>query len=142
MTSVVHILLAEDSPADQRLTRLALAEARQPNEVHVVGDGVEALAFLRRQGPYAAAPRPDLVLLDLNMPRMGGREVLEVLKQDPDLRRIPVVVLTTSASPDDVAQIYALHGNSYVRKPVDLDEFLRVMRTIEDFWLQTVELPA
>ena len=141
MTSVVHILQAEDSPADQRLTRLALSEARQPNEVHVVGDGVEALAVLRREGPYGDAPRPDLVLLDLNMPRMGGREVLEQLKQDPDLRSIPVVVLTTSAAPGDVAEIYRLHGNSYVRKPVDLDQFLAVMRTIEDFWLQTVELP-
>lgn len=138
----MHILLAEDSPADQRLTRIALAEARQPNEVHAVSDGVEALAYLRREPPYADARRPDLVLLDLNMPRMGGREVLEVLKQDEDLRSIPVIVLTTSAEPTDVSDIYALHGNSYVRKPVGLDQFLTVMRTIEDFWLGTVELPA
>ena len=138
---VVKVLLADDSAADVRLTRYALEQARFAVDLHVAGDGVEALEFLRREGRFADAPRPDFVLLDLNMPRMGGQEVLEVMKADPELAAIPVIVLTTSNAPDDVARSYQLHVNCYVRKPVAFDEFLDVMRSIEEFWLLTAELP-
>lgn len=138
----VEILLVEDSPGDVRLTREALKNSRFPNRLHVVGDGVEALAFLRRQGPYAAtAVRPHLILLDYNLPRKSGHEVLADIKADPDLRRIPVVVLTTSEAEQDIWQAYDLHANCFISKPVDFDVFLDVIRSIEDFWLTTVKLP-
>jgi len=137
----VDILLVEDNPADVRLTLEALKESRLLTNLHVVGDGVEALAFLRREGEYEHAPRPDLVLLDLNLPRKDGREVLAEVKTDPDLKRIPVAVLTTSQAEEDVVRSYDLHANCYVTKPVDLDQFLHVVRTINEFWLTIVKLP-
>jgi chemotaxis family two-component system response regulator Rcp1 len=137
----IEILLVEDNPADVRLTQEALRESKLANNLHTVGDGVEALRFLRRDGDHAGAPRPDLVLLDLNLPRMGGREVLEEVKADPDLRRIPVVILTTSEAEQDVVRSYELHANAYVRKPVDFDRFTEVVRLIEDFWFTVVKLP-
>jgi CheY-like chemotaxis protein len=137
----IEILMVEDNPGDARLAIEALKEGHITNRLHVVNDGVEALAFVRRQGPYADAPRPDLILLDLNLPRMDGREVLAALKEDPQLRRIPVVVLTTSGSEDDVVNSYDLYANCYVIKPVDLEKFMEVVKTIEDFWLTVVRLP-
>ncbi len=137
----VDILLVEDSPADVRLTREALKEAKVLNMLHVVQDGVAALAFLRRQGQYASSPRPDLILLDLNLPRKDGREVLDEIKKDKDLQRIPVVVLTTSRAEEDVLRTYQLHANAYVTKPVDLSQFLGVVRSLEEFWLAVVTLP-
>jgi two-component system, chemotaxis family, response regulator Rcp1 len=137
----IEILLVEDSPADVDLTRELLAAAKVHNKLSVVADGVEALAFLRRQGRYAGAPRPDLVLLDLNLPRKDGREVLAEVKQDPDLRRIPVIVMSISRAEQDILMSYELHANSYVPKPVDLDQFLVVVRAIEGFWLTTARLP-
>ncbi len=138
----IEILLVEDNPGDVRLTREALKDANMVNRLSVVKDGVEALAFLRNEGNYADAPRPDLMLLDLNLPRMDGREVLAELKNDPDLRRIPVVVLTTSEAEADVLKAYDLHANCYVTKPVDLDDFLSVARVIDNFWLTIVRLPS
>jgi len=137
----IDILLVEDSPGDVRLTREALKQGRVANNLHVVGDGEEALAFLRRQGPHAAAPRPGLILLDLNLPVMDGREVLAVIKTDPDLKRIPVVVLTTSKAEEDVLHIYDLHANAYIIKPVDFTQFIAAVKTIETFWLSIVNLP-
>ncbi len=137
----IDILLVEDSPADVRLTREALKEAKVLNTLHVVQDGVAALAFLRKQGQYAGSPSPDLILLDLNLPKKDGREVLAEIKQDENLRRIPVVVLTTSRAEEDVVRSYNLHANAYVTKPVDLTQFLEVIRTIEAFWLAVVTLP-
>lgn len=137
----IEILLVEDSPGDVRLTREALGEAKVANRLHVVGDGVEAMAFLRREGAHAAAPRPDLVLLDLNLPRMDGREVLAAIKGDPDLRTIPVVVLTTSDAEADVLRSYNLHANCYLVKPVDVDRFFDQVRSLEGFWLAVVKLP-
>jgi chemotaxis family two-component system response regulator Rcp1 len=137
----VNILLVEDTPSDVRLTREALKAAKVMNKLHVVGDGVEAMAFLRREGKYADVPRPDLVLLDLNMPRKDGREVLAEVKADPDLRRIPVVVLTTSKAEEDIVRSYDLHANAYVSKPVDLTQFLKVIGSMEQFWLAVVTLP-
>ncbi len=141
MSDVVDILLVEDNPGDVRLTREALKEAKVRNELHVATDGVEALAFLRREGPYKKAVRPNLVLLDLNLPRKNGREVLAEMKEDTDLRRIPVVILTTSQAEQDIIKAYDLHVNCYINKPVDLDRFLQVVRSIEDFWLTLVILP-
>jgi two-component system, chemotaxis family, response regulator Rcp1 len=138
----VEILLVEDSPGDVKLTQEALRDAEVPNVLHVARDGEEAMRFLRREGEFAGKPRPDLILLDLNMPRMDGREVLGVIKADADLRRIPVIILTTSQSEDDIAEAYSLAANCYVAKPVDLDEFLDVVRAIDDFWLTLVKLPA
>jgi len=139
---LINILLVEDNPADVRLTQEALKEAAHARtRLHVAGDGVEALEFLHRQGDFAAAPRPDLMLLDLNLPRVDGRQVLAEVKGDPDLRRIPVVVLTTSPSEDDILHAYDQHVNSYIRKPVDLDEFLHVLKAIDDYWLGSVSLP-
>jgi len=138
---LINILLVEDSPGDVLLTREALREARVANELHVVVDGVEAMRFLRHEGEHARAPRPDIVLLDLNLPRKDGREVLAEIKGDPELRRIPVIVLTTSAAEKDVVEAYDAHANSYIRKPVDLEKFLRVVRTIEDYWGGFVALP-
>ena len=140
---LINILLVEDNPADVRLTQEALKEAANATtRLHVAGDGVEALEFLHRQGEYASAPRPDLMLLDLNLPRVDGRQVLAEVKGDPDLRRIPVVVLTTSPSEDDILHAYDQHVNSYIRKPVDLDQFLHVLRAIDDYWLGSVSLPS
>jgi two-component system, chemotaxis family, response regulator Rcp1 len=137
----IEILLVEDNAGDARLTLEAFKEGRFINNLTVVRDGVEALAYLRRQGPYADALTPDLILLDLNLPRMDGREVLAQIKQDPRLMTIPVVVLTTSASQDDIARAYSHHANCYITKPVDLDQFLSVIRSIETFWLSLVQLP-
>ena len=139
--SPVEILLVEDSPADVRLTVEALRDAKVRNNLHVAQDGEEALAFLRREGEHADAVRPDLILLDLNLPKKDGREVLEEIKADPQLRRIPVVVLTTSEAEQDILRSYDLHANCYITKPVDLDQFITVVRTIEDFWLTIVKLP-
>jgi chemotaxis family two-component system response regulator Rcp1 len=135
------ILLVEDNPGDVRLTMEALKEGKILNEVSVVSDGVEALAFLHREGGYAGAARPDLILLDLNLPKKDGREVLEEIKGDDDLKKIPVVVLTTSAAERDILKAYNLHANCYIAKPVDLDQFIRVVQSIEDFWLTIVRLP-
>jgi CheY-like chemotaxis protein len=138
----IEILLVEDSPADVDLTREALDDAKVHNNLHVASDGVEALAFLRREGRYADAPRPDLILLDLNLPKKDGREVLAEIKDDPKLRRIPVVILTTSEAEQDILRSYDLHANCYITKPVDLDSFIDVVRSIEGFWLAIVRLPA
>lgn len=137
----IEILLVEDNPGDVRLTVEALKEAKVRNNLHVAKDGVEAMEFLRRAGAHAEAPRPDLVLLDLNLPRKDGREVLQEIKTDPDLDLIPVVVLTTSQAEQDVLESYQLHANAYVTKPVDLERFLQVVRSIENFWLEIVRLP-
>lgn len=137
----VHILLVEDNPGDVHLTEEALHEGKVLNRLSVVNDGVEALAFLRREGRYADARRPDLILLDLNLPRIDGRQVLAAIKQDPDLHRIPVVVLTSSRAEEDILRTYNLNANCYVTKPVDLDQFLHVIKSIEDFWLTVVRLP-
>jgi CheY-like chemotaxis protein len=137
----IEILLVEDTVGDARLTREAFRDGKLPNTLHHVEDGVEAMAFLRRQGAYQAAPRPDLVLLDLNLPRKDGREVLAELKQDPHLQRIPVVVLTTSSAEEDILKAYGLHANCFITKPVQFDQFLTVVRSIEEFWLTIVRLP-
>ncbi len=137
----INILLVEDSPADVRLTREALKEAKVLNTLHVVQDGIAALAFLRKEGQFASSPRPDLILLDLNLPKKDGREVLAEIKRDENLSTVPVVVLTTSKAEEDVVRTYKLHANAYVTKPVDLNQFLQVVRTIEDFWLAVVTLP-
>lgn len=137
----IEILLVEDNPGDVRLTMEALKEAKVINHLTVIKDGVEALAFLRRQGQYAKAPRPHLIVLDLNLPKKDGREVLAAIKADDSLKRIPVVVLTTSEDEQDVLKSYNLHANCYITKPVDLDQFIRVVRSIEDFWLGIVVLP-
>ncbi|MDC4227279.1 MAG: response regulator [Candidatus Manganitrophus sp.] len=137
----VEILLVEDSPGDVRLTKEALKEGKVLNNLHVVGDGVEALAFLRQEGSYKNAVRPDLILLDLNLPKKDGREVLEVIKNDPVLRRIPVVILTTSNAEKDILKSYELHANCYVTKPVDFEQFITVVKSVEDFWLTVVKLP-
>ena len=138
---LVDILLVEDNPADVDLTRETFREAKILNRLYVARDGVEALGFLRREGEHAAAPRPDLILMDLNMPRMDGRELLGHIKEDRDLRRIPVVILTTSKAEADILRSYNLHANCYITKPVDLDQFSAVARAIEDFWLTLVKLP-
>jgi CheY-like chemotaxis protein len=138
---LVQILLVEDNPADVELTRQALAEGRVANEVHVVEDGEAAMEFVRRRGEFAQAPRPDLMLLDLNLPRKDGREVLVELKSDEHLCTIPVVVLTTSAIDEDILHAYRQHVNSYIRKPVRLDELIRVVCSIDEYWLGIVALP-
>lgn len=137
----IEILLVEDNPGDVRLTRESLHDAKVHNNMMVAGDGVEAMACLRRQGSYADATRPDLILLDLNLPRMNGFEVLDAIKEDPDLRRIPVVVLTTSQAEQDIIRSYNLYANAYVNKPVDLEQFIKVIKSIEGFWLEIVKLP-
>jgi CheY-like chemotaxis protein len=138
----IEILLVEDNPGDARLTLEAFKEGKVINNLSVVSNGVDALAYLRRNGQYANAAVPDLVLLDLNLPKMDGREVLAAIKDDAELKSIPVVVLTTSASQDDVARAYGHHANCYITKPVDLDQFLRVVQSIESFWLSLVRLPS
>jgi two-component system, chemotaxis family, response regulator Rcp1 len=137
----IEILLVEDNPGDVRLTMEGLNEGKVRNNLNVVKDGVEALAFLRRKGEFADAVRPDLILLDLNLPRKDGREVLADIKSDPDLKTIPVVVLTTSRAEQDVLHSYQLQANCYITKPVDLEQFITVVKSIEDFWLTIVTLP-
>lgn len=141
LSNPIEILLVEDSPTDALLTQRALADAKLVNRVHVVRDGVEAIAFLRKQAPYAAAPRPQLILLDLNMPRMDGREVLAEIKTDDDLRGIPVIVLTSSSAEEDVLKSYKLHANCYITKPVDFDAFAKAVASIENFWFSIATLP-
>ncbi|MDG5778017.1 response regulator [Haloarculaceae archaeon H-GB2-1] len=136
----IEILLAEDNPGDVKLTEKAFEQGHVYNNLNVVTDGVEAMAYLHGEGEYADRPRPDLILLDLNMPRMDGTEVLEEIKSDPDLRRIPVVVLTSSDAEEDIAKSYDLHANAYLTKPVDFDGFLDVIERIEDFWLSVVKI--
>jgi CheY-like chemotaxis protein len=137
----IDILLVEDNPADVRLTQEAMHDAKVRNTLHVVSNGMEALAFLRQTGKYGEALHPDLILLDLNLPQMSGSEVLEQIKADEKLRRIPVVVLTTSPAEQDIVKSYNLHANAYVVKPVDLEQFIVVVRSIESFWLEIVRLP-
>jgi chemotaxis family two-component system response regulator Rcp1 len=137
----IEILLIEDNPGDVRLTKEVLKEGKVRNNLQVVGDGVEAMAFLRRENSYAKASRPDLILLDLNLPKKDGREVLQEIKADHQLKRIPVVVLTTSDADEDILKSYDLCANCYITKPVDLDQFIRVIRSIETFWLTIVTLP-
>jgi two-component system, chemotaxis family, response regulator Rcp1 len=137
----IEILLVEDNPGDVRLTIEGLNEGKVRNNLHVARDGVEALAFLRREAPFADAVRPDLILLDLNLPRKDGREVLADIKSDHDLRTIPVVVLTTSRAEQDVLHSYQLQANCYITKPVDLEQFITVVKSIENFWLTIVTLP-
>jgi two-component system, chemotaxis family, response regulator Rcp1 len=136
-----EILLVEDSPGDVRLTREALKDAKMHINLHVASDGIEAMAFLNREGEYSDVPRPDLILLDLNLPRKDGRQVLEEIKANPTLMTIPVVILTTSASEEDVLRSYRLHANCYISKPVDLDGFLKIIKSIDNFWLTVVKLP-
>jgi two-component system, chemotaxis family, response regulator Rcp1 len=137
----IDVLLVEDNPGDIRLTREAFKDGKMNNCLSVVEDGEKALAFLRREGEYADAPRPDLILLDLNLPRKDGREVLMEIKREEDLKRIPVVILTTSIAEQDIIKTYDLHANCYINKPVDFDQFITVVRSIEDFWFTIVKLP-
>jgi two-component system, chemotaxis family, response regulator Rcp1 len=137
----IQILLVEDSPADVRLTREALKNGRLLNQLHVVENGVDAMAFLRRQGRFADAPRPDIILLDLNLPLMDGREVLAQIKKDPALHAIPVVILTTSTAEQDILKTYDLHANCYITKPLDLDAFISMMKALKQFWFSIVKLP-
>ncbi|MFO7996249.1 MAG: response regulator [Dehalococcoidia bacterium] len=138
----VEILIVDDNPGDLRLTAEALKEGKVQNRLHLAKDGIEAIAFLRRQGKYIDAPRPDLILLDLNMPRMNGREVLAEIKEDSELKHIPVVMLTGSREMGDIVRTYDLHANCYVTKPIDLEQYIRMVRSITDFWLTTVKLPT
>jgi CheY-like chemotaxis protein len=138
----IEILLVEDNPGDARLAKEALKEARVFNNLNVAKDGEEALEFLHRRGKHEHAPRPDLILLDLNLPRKDGREVLAEIKAHDSIKRIPVVVLTTSEAEEDVVKAYNLNANCYVTKPVDLDQFIKVVKSIEDFWLTIVKLPV
>jgi CheY-like chemotaxis protein len=137
----VEILLVEDNPGDARLTIEAMREAKVHNRIQVVEDGVEAMQYLRHEGRYADAPRPDLILLDLNLPKKDGRAVLAEVKTDPALKRIPVVVLTTSSAEEDVLKAYDLHANAYVTKPVDLQQFMKIVALIDEFWISVVTLP-
>lgn len=137
----IHILLVEDSPSDADLLLEVMEEAMLPTHLYVVEDGVEAIAFLRRQGQYADMPRPDLILLDLNLPRKDGREVLAEVKTDRDLGTIPIVVLTTSAASEDIRRAYELHANCYITKPTGLDDFVQMVKVLEQFWLTAVKLP-
>ena len=141
-TRPIQILLVEDSPSDAKLTISALKLAKVANELHHVEDGVEAMEFLKRQGKYEKSPRPDLILLDLNLPRKDGREVLEEMKENADFSSIPVIVLTTSSAEQDILRSYQLHCNCYVTKPVNFDRFLECVRSIEHFWLSVVVLPV
>lgn len=137
----IEILLVEDSPGDVRLTQEVFREGRVRNNLNVVGDGVQALAFLRKQEPYLQVPCPDLILLDLNLPKKDGRTVLEEIKSDEKLRRIPIVILTTSNAEEDIIKAYDLHANCYISKPIDLEQFIQVIKSIEQFWLTIVKLP-
>jgi CheY-like chemotaxis protein len=142
MCKPIEILLVEDNPGDVRLTQEALKENKVCNTMSVVEDGLEAIAFLHQEGNYSDAPRPDLILLDLNLPKKDGREVLAEIKNDPDLKRIPVVVLTTSKAEEDIIRMYDNYANCYITKPVDLDEFISIIKSIENFWVNIVKLPA
>jgi chemotaxis family two-component system response regulator Rcp1 len=137
----IEILLVEDNPGDVRLTREALRDGKIVNNLHVAENGVDALAFLRREGKHQNAVRPELILLDLNLPKKDGREVLAEIKADKDLKRIPVVILTSSEAEQDIVKSYNLHANCYITKPVDLDQFITVVKSIEHFWLKVVKLP-
>jgi two-component system, chemotaxis family, response regulator Rcp1 len=137
----VEVLLVEDSPGDVRLTKEAFKDAKVHINLHVASDGAEAMAFLGREGEHANVPRPDLILLDLNLPKKDGREVLAEIKASPSLKSIPVVILTTSASEEDILRSYLLHANCYITKPVDLDGFLKVVKSVDNFWLSVVKLP-
>ena len=137
----IEILLVEDNPGDIRLTQEAFRDGKVANNMSVVTDGVEAMAFLHQEGKYTEAPRPDIILLDLNLPKKDGREVLAELKQDPSLRRIPVIVLTTSKAEQDILNSYDMHVNCYITKPIDLEEFIRIVEGIGGFWLMVVKLP-
>ena len=137
----IEVLLVEDSPGDVRLTREAFRDAKVPIHLHVATDGAHAMAFLNREGEHANAPRPDLVLLDLNLPKKDGREVLQEIKESPTLKSIPVVILTTSSSEADILKSYRLHANCYITKPVGLEGFLTVVKSIDNFWLSVVKLP-
>jgi len=141
MNSLFIILLVEDNPADVRLTREALVNGKVKHELHVARDGVEAMAFLRHQQAFQKAPRPDMILLDLYLPRKDGREVLAEIKADPDLRSIPVIILTTSHAEEDILKTYNLHANGYIVKPVDLEQFFGVIKHIKEFWMSIVVLP-
>lgn len=138
----IDILMVEDNAGDARLAEEAFKESKMMNTLHRVKDGVEALAFVRRTDEFADAPRPDIILLDLNLPKKDGRQVLEELKNDPDLKTIPVVVLTTSEAEQDILKSYELHANCYITKPVDLDKFMGIVKRLEDFWLSIVKLPS
>jgi CheY-like chemotaxis protein len=138
----IDILLVEDNPGDARLAKEALAESKIKNNLHFVGDGEEASDFLFRKGKFENAPRPDLILLDLNLPKKDVRELLAEIKNDPHLKRIPVVILTTSKAEEDIIKTYNLHANCYITKPLDLDQFMKVVRSIEEFWLTIVRLPT
>ena len=138
---LVEILLVEDNPSDVVLTQIAMRQCKIANNLQVASDGEEALALLRGQGKFAGAPRPDLILLDLNLPRMDGRELLSAIKSDPTLQAIPVVVLTTSGEERDVVQSYALHANAYIAKPIDMDQFVKIVKAIDEFWFGIVTLP-
>ncbi len=137
----IDILLVEDNPGDVDLAREALADSKINNTLHVVSDGEEAMDFIRRRGKYANVPRPDLILLDLNLPKKDGRQVLSEIKGDEDLKRIPVVILTISQDEEDILKSYNLHANCYITKPIDLGQFIKVVKSIEDFWLTIVKLP-
>jgi CheY-like chemotaxis protein len=138
----IDILLVEDDPGDELITREAFEHNKLKNRLHVAHDGEEGLDYLYRRGEYAGAPRPDLILLDLNLPKYDGRQLLEKIKSDPDLARIPVVVLTTSSAEEDILKSYKLHANAYVTKPVDLDQFMKAVRQIDEFFVQVVRLPG
>ena len=140
--AAIKILLVEDNPGDVRLTLEAFKEGKVNNEINVVTDGVEALTYLRKEGQYADVQLPDVILLDLNLPKKDGYEVLAEIKQDPDLKRIPIVILTTSEAERDILQTYYMHANCYITKPVDLDQFITVVKSIETFWLNVVKLPT
>ena len=140
-SKTIEILLVEDNPADIRLAQEAFKDAKVRNILHTVGDGVEAMAFLRRQGKYADVARPDLILLDLNLPKKDGREVLAEIKTDERLKLIPVVILTVSKDEEDILKTYTLHANCYITKPIDFEQFMKVVKSIEEFWLTIVKLP-
>lgn len=140
-SEVIDILLVEDNPGDVRLTEIAFRKGKIANKLHVVRDGVEAMEFLKKEGAFSDSPRPDLVLLDLNLPRKTGHEVLREVKSDEDLKRIPVVVLTTSDAEADILEAYNLGGNSYITKPVDMESFVKVIAALEEFWFFVIKLP-
>jgi CheY-like chemotaxis protein len=138
---IIDILLVEDTLSDVRLVQEVLKDVKLRNTLYVVNDGVEAMEFLRKQGKYSTVPRPDIVLLDLNMPRMSGREVLKEVKEDEDLKRIPIIVMTVSTAEADILKSYNLHANCYLTKPVDMNEFVKMVKTLQDFWFTIVKLP-
>ena len=142
MANPINILLVEDNPADARLIKEVFKDTKTKNRLYVVKDGVEAMAFLNQEFEYADIPRPDVILLDLNLPRKDGREVLKELKEDDILKRVPIVILTTSSAEEDIIKTYNNHANCYITKPVDFDQFLKVINSIEDFWLSVVKLPS